>query len=86
MAPNSAQVQLLKTPANIQKIVDQGVKIEVQWSPNDGVILPAQNSQWPSGSVSPDPVINKQVASSIQHLTIYTNSGVIAETIRFLGT
>jgi hypothetical protein len=59
--------------------------VRVFWSPNDGVINPAQNSQWPSPQ-SPDPAANVQVAGTINHLNIFNDAGVITQTIAFLGT
>jgi triacylglycerol lipase len=85
MAPNSATVQLLKAPDNVAKLVNQGVKVRVFWSPNDGVINPAQNSQWPNPE-HPDPAANVEVAGTITHLNIFNDAGVITQTIAFLGT
>jgi triacylglycerol lipase len=85
MSPNSATVQLLKRPENIQKIKDQGVKVRVQWSPNDGIISPARNSLWPSPE-NPDPAANVQLPGTVNHLNIFNNQAAIAETLRFFGT
>lgn len=62
------------------KLVAQGVKVEVQWTPNDGVIVPASNSQELA------PARNVQVSSSLDHHSIYADPGVLAETIRFFST
>lgn len=60
------------------QITAQGVQVEVQWSPDDGVVIPATNSQ------NPSPAVNRQVAGA--HLDLPKDSGVLAETIRFFAT
>ena len=62
------------------QITAQAVKVEVQWSANDGTIVPAENSKEPA------PAINVQLNSSLGHLAIPGDPGVINETLRFLGT
>jgi triacylglycerol lipase len=62
------------------QITAQGVAVEVQWSANDGVIIPATNSQ------NPAPAVNVQVDSSLAHNDLPTNAGVIAETIDFFAS
>jgi triacylglycerol lipase len=59
------------------QIAAQGVEVEVQWTSNDGVIIPATNSQ------NPAPATNVQVASSLTHNDLPSDPGVIAETIAF---
>jgi triacylglycerol lipase len=61
------------------QITAQGVKVEVQWSPNDGVILPAANSQ------NPAPAVNIELTGGIGHNDIPDDPGVLAETIAFFG-
>jgi triacylglycerol lipase len=72
------------TIANLQaawsEISAQGVDVEVQWSPNDGVIIPATNSQ------NPPPAINVQLDGSLAHLEIPDDPGVLAETIDFFAS
>jgi triacylglycerol lipase len=60
------------------QITAQGVEVEVQWSPDDGVIIPATNSQ------NPPPAVNRQVAGA--HLDLPEDPGVLAETIRYFAT
>jgi triacylglycerol lipase len=84
MAPNSAVVQLLKRADTVQSVLAQGIKIEVQWTSSDGVIIPAANSQWPSPQ-NPDPAANKQI-DGLNHMSILSNAPVLAETIRFFGS
>jgi triacylglycerol lipase len=60
------------------QITAQGIKVEVQWSSADGTIIPAENSKEPA------PATNVQLAGSPGHLAIPSDSGVIAETLRFL--
>ena len=59
------------------QIAAQGVKVEVQWSANDGVIIPAANSK------NPAPAVNVEVASSLGHNVIPTDPGVLTETMSF---
>jgi triacylglycerol lipase len=61
------------------QITTQGVKVEVQWTANDGVIIPATNSK------NPAPAVNVEVSSSLGHLDLPTDPGVIAETLAFFG-
>lgn len=69
------------TIANLQaawgQIAAQGVKVEVQWSANDGVISPATNSK------NPAPAVNVEVSSSLGHNDLPADRGVIAESIAF---
>lgn len=71
------------TIANLQaawpQIAAQGVEVEVQWSANDGVIIPAANSQ------NPSPATNVEVNSSLGHLDIPDDPTVLAETIDFFA-
>jgi triacylglycerol lipase len=85
MVIDSPVVQQLRSPQAIEAIRSQGVKIRVFWTNTDGVINPAQNSQWPTPQ-NPEPGVNVQVADGISHLNIFSNAGVIAQTITFLGT
>ena len=66
--------------ANWSQITTQGIKVEVQWTTNDGVIIPA------TASKELAPATNVEVSSSLNHLNIFTDAGVIAETIRFFTT
>ena len=52
----------------------QGVKVDVQWSANDGVIVPATNSN------DPAPAVNVDIASTLGHNAIPTDPGS-AETV-----
>jgi len=63
--------------AGWSQITTQGVKVEVQWSANDGVIIPATNSK------NPAPATNVEVSSALGHNVIPTDPGVLAETISF---
>jgi hypothetical protein len=56
----------------------QGVKVEVQWSANDGVIVPATNSRNPALAVN----VDVDVASTLGHNAIPTDPG-LAETLTF---
>lgn len=62
------------------QISEQGVKVQVQWSANDGVIIPATNSQ------NPSPAVNVEVDSSLSHNDIPRDPGVLAATIGFLAS
>jgi triacylglycerol lipase len=75
MNGSTSTISTLKS--NYGQLASQGIKVEVQWTPNDGVIIPATNSQEAS------PATNVQVSSSLTHLTIYSNSAVIQETVSF---
>jgi len=59
------------------QITAQGVRVEVQWTANDGVIIPATNSK------NPAPAINIEVSSSLTHNQLPADPGVIDETIAF---
>jgi pimeloyl-ACP methyl ester carboxylesterase len=59
------------------QIAAQGVEVEVQWSVNDGVIVPATNSQ------NPAPATNVEVSASLAHNDLPADAGVLAETVRF---
>jgi len=63
--------------ANWPQIAAQGVQVEVQWSANDGVIIPATNSQ------NPAPATNVEVSSTLAHNDLPADPGVLAETIAF---
>jgi len=84
MSNNSAVVQQLKSPANVQKAISGGTTVHVFWSKSDGVINPAKNSQWPSPE-NPDPASNTELGSDINHMNIFTNQQVIAQVIQILG-
>jgi hypothetical protein len=60
----------------------QGVKVEVQWSSNDGVIVPATNSRNPAPAPAPALAVNVDVASTLGHNAIPTDPG-LAETVTF---
>jgi triacylglycerol lipase len=59
------------------QIAAQNVRVEVQWSANDGVIIPATNSK------NPAPAVNVEV-TPLGHLALLDDPGVQAETIEFL--
>jgi triacylglycerol lipase len=59
------------------QLVGQGVEVEAQWSPNDGIIIPAENSREPA------PATNVQLTGGQAHLDIPDDPGVLAETIAF---
>jgi triacylglycerol lipase len=61
------------------QIAAQGVQVEVQWSANDGVIIPATNSQ------NPAPAINLEVDGALGHNDLPADPGVLAETIDFFN-
>lgn len=61
------------------QITVQGVKVEVQWSTNDGVIVPATNS------VNPAPAVNVQLPGSLGHNDLPANASVLAETLAFFA-
>jgi len=71
-SPTVAQLQ-----AAWNQITIQGVKVEVQWSANDGVIIPATNSK------NPAPAVNVEVSSTLTHNQLPTDPGVIDESIAF---
>lgn len=60
------------------QITTQGVKVEVQWSASDGVIIPATNSK------NPAPAANVELAG-LAHNDIPNNAGVLTETLSFFG-
>jgi len=72
------------TIANLQaawsQITTQGVEVEVQWSPNDAVILPAENSR------NPAPATNVELTGGQGHLDIPDDPGVLAATISFFNS
>jgi triacylglycerol esterase/lipase EstA (alpha/beta hydrolase family) len=59
------------------QITAQGVQVEVQWTANDGVIIPATNSQ------NPAPATNVEVDSTLTHNDLPSDPDVLAETIDF---
>jgi len=61
------------------QITTQAVKVEVQWSANDGVIIPATNSKEPA------PAVNVELNSTLAHNQIPTDPGAIGETISFFA-
>ena len=65
--------------ANWNQITAQGVKVEVQWSSGDGIIIPAANSK------NPAPAANIELDSSLGHLEIPDDPGVLTETIAFFA-
>jgi hypothetical protein len=77
MAGQTPTIQNLQ--AAWPQITTQGVKVEVQWSTGDGVIIPATNSKEPA------PATNVEVNSSLAHNQIPDDPAVLAETISFFG-
>jgi triacylglycerol lipase len=73
--PTIAQLQ-----AAWPEISAQAVEVEVQWTSNDGVIIPATASQ------NPAPAVNVQVSSTLGHNDLPSNPGIIDETIDFFDT
>ncbi len=59
------------------QITTQNVKVEVQWSTNDGTIVPAENSK------NPAPAVNVSVNSALGHLDIPKDATVLTETVNF---
>ena len=59
-------------------IVGQGVKVQVHWSRNDGIVVPGNTS------VEPAPADNIE-KPNLNHLNIYSNTEVIGEVVTFLG-
>jgi triacylglycerol lipase len=84
MSINSPTVMSLKSSANVQKLLSQGVKVHVWWSNNDGIISPAVNSQWPSPE-APNAANNTR-NDNVNHLNIFNDAGVIGQVVQFLGT
>jgi triacylglycerol lipase len=60
-------------------IVAQGVKVQVHWSRNDGIVVPGNLS------MEPPPAINIE-KSSLNHMSIYSNATVISEIVAFFAT
>lgn len=77
MSGQSPTVSQLQAAWN--QIAIQGVQVEVQWSANDGVIIPATNSK------NLAPAVNVEVSSSLTHNQIPADPGVIDHTIAFFG-
>lgn len=63
--------------ASVADAGSRGQAVEVQWSANDGVIVPATSSK------NPAPAVNVDVASTLGHNAIPTDPGVLAETATF---
>jgi triacylglycerol lipase len=64
---------------NWNVIVQDGVKVQVHWSANDGIVVP--------GSLSQEPAPARNVAKpSLNHLNIYSNSAVINEVVTFFAS
>ena len=61
------------------QITTQGVKVEVQWSSGDGVIIPATNSKEPA------PATNVELNSSLGHNAIPNDPAVLTETMAFFA-
>jgi triacylglycerol lipase len=59
-------------------IVAQGVKVQVHWSRNDGIVVPGSLSQ------EPPPAVNIE-KSNLNHMNIYSNSTVIGEVVGFFA-
>jgi triacylglycerol lipase len=60
-------------------IVAQGVKVQVHWSANDGIVVP--------GSLSQEPPPARNIAKpGLNHLNIYSNSAVISEVVTFFAS
>jgi hypothetical protein len=59
-------------------IVEQGVKVQVHWSPNDALAANGVSQEPPPADNVSKPGLN--------HLTLMSNSTVIGETITFFGT
>jgi triacylglycerol lipase len=60
-------------------IVSDGVKVQVHWTPNDGIVVPASLSQ------EPPPAVNRQI-DGLNHMNIFNNATVLRETIAFFAT
>jgi triacylglycerol lipase len=59
-------------------IVAQGVKVQVHWSANDGIVVP--------GSLSQEPPPARNIAKpSLNHINIYSNAAVVGEVISFFA-
>lgn len=71
------------TIANLQtawpQIASQNVKVEIQWSANDGVIVPATNSQ------NLAPAVNVALPGAPAHNDIPKDAAVLNETIAFFA-
>jgi triacylglycerol lipase len=77
MAGQTPTIQNLQ--AAWSQMTTQGVKVEVQWSTNDGVIIPATNSKEPA------PAANVEVSSSLAHNQIPNDPAVLGEAINFFA-
>jgi triacylglycerol lipase len=60
-------------------IVARGVKVQVHWSRNDGIVVPGKTS------IEPEPANNIE-KPSLNHLNIYSDAVVIGEVVTFFGT
>jgi triacylglycerol lipase len=60
-------------------IVAEGVKVQVHWSANDGIVVPGSLSQ------EPPPAVNI-AKPGLNHLNIYSNAGVIGEVVSFFAS
>jgi hypothetical protein len=61
------------------ELVAQGVMVEVQWTPLDGIVVPSDRS------TLPPPASNRRV-EGLNHLTMPTDPAVVAETVRFFDS
>jgi triacylglycerol lipase len=77
MAPGSALITRLQAADDAQ-IARQRVKVQVHWSPNDGIIIPPEGSKEAYAE-------NIEVAGTIDHFTISNDPGVLADTLAFVG-
>jgi triacylglycerol lipase len=77
MRPTSALVNRLKTKSAV--ITQQGVKVQVHWTPTDSIILPPSNTKETFAE-------NIQVSGMLNHLNISMDRGVIQDTIKFFAT
>jgi triacylglycerol lipase len=59
-------------------IVAQGVKVQVHWSPNDGIVPDGLSQQPPPAVNIPKPALN--------HVALFLDTAVLGETITFLAT
>lgn len=78
MLPGSALITRLQA-ADDQQIAAQHVKVQVHWTPNDGIIVPPEASQEPYAD-------NIQVSETLDHFTIFVDTGVLDDTVEFFAS
>jgi triacylglycerol lipase len=77
MLPGSALITRLQA-ADDKQIAAQHVKVQVHWTPNDGIIVPPEASKEPYAQ-------NIQVSETLDHFTIFVDTGVLQDTVTFFA-